>query len=306
MISLFSLAAACSVVAVSAGRGLRVIGAGYGRTGTDSLRLALNQLEGFGPTYHMLELLGFGERPVSPLEMLGLADGHNERWAEADHNISRGMQPNWAFLEQGFNSAVDAPASSFWPELLEANPSAKVVLTVRDPRAWHRSINGAFCRLVGGGSVLDRLVAAITSLRPYGRRNKRMHEAHESGTRRTLGAGWSDYSTLKVCGDQAYALAFFEAWALKVREAVPPGQLLVFETGKDGFEELARFLGVTAPAGAPYPHANSAAEFAFVINIQRALALATVLTVAVAVRFAVRCLPGQGGATRQKREKKEL
>ena len=91
-----------------------------------------------------------------------------------------------------------------------------------------------------------------------------------------------------------------------MREAVPPGQLLVFETGKDGFEELARFLGVTAPAGAPYPHANSAAEFAFVINIQRALALATVLTVAVAVRFAVRCLPGQGGATRQKREKKEL
>ena len=85
---------------------------------------------------------------------------------------------------------------------------------------------------------------------------------------------------MKVCGDQAYALAFFEAWTRKVREAVPPGQLLVFETGKDGFEELTRFLGVTAPAGAPYTHANSAAEFAFGINIQRALALATVLTVA--------------------------
>ena len=60
---------------------LRVIGAGQGRTGTDSLRLALNEL-GVGPTYHMSQLLGIeASRPVSPLEMLGLASGHCDHWA---------------------------------------------------------------------------------------------------------------------------------------------------------------------------------------------------------------------------------
>ena len=38
--------------------GLQIIGAGHGRTGTDSLRRALNQLPGYGITYHMIEVLG--------------------------------------------------------------------------------------------------------------------------------------------------------------------------------------------------------------------------------------------------------
>ena len=63
-------------VSAAATRGIRVIGAGQGRTGTESLRLALNAL-GVGPTYHMSQLLGIdASRPVSPLEMLGLVDGH--------------------------------------------------------------------------------------------------------------------------------------------------------------------------------------------------------------------------------------
>ena len=86
---------ACVSAAPSLAAGLRVIGAGMGRTGTDSLRHALDAL-GVGPTYHMIELLGISDtqtRPVSPLEMLGLAPGHNDLWAEANANISKGVAP---------------------------------------------------------------------------------------------------------------------------------------------------------------------------------------------------------------------
>ena len=253
---------------------LRVIGAGFGRTGTESMQLALEIL-GQGPTYHMKELLGLGDRPASPLEILGLIPGHNERWVEVEKNVSLGIRPEWGFLEEHYKSAVDAPASSFWPELLEANPDAKVILTVRDPEAWHRSIKSSFCRVVGGGSLVDRFVTAITFLRPYGQRNKRMHEeAKDAGIRRTL--GMPEYTTPKICDDQQYALKVFERWNAKVKEVVPAHQLLVFETGKHGWAELAPFLGVATP-DTPYPRSNSSAEFAFIIVIFRTLAALTLL-----------------------------
>ena len=76
-----------AVLATAGGNGtgtLRVIGAGYGRTGTDSLKHALDML-GQGPTYHMIELLGLSDtqaRPITLLEMLGFVDGHNDLWAQ--------------------------------------------------------------------------------------------------------------------------------------------------------------------------------------------------------------------------------
>ena len=86
--------------APSLAAGLRVIGAGMGRTGTDALRHALDAL-GVGPTYHMIELLGISDtqtRPVSPFEMLGLAPGHNDLWAEANANISKGVAPDFSAI----------------------------------------------------------------------------------------------------------------------------------------------------------------------------------------------------------------
>src|SRR2546421_9198083 len=98
---------------VSSGGGnmaLRVIGAGVGRTGTYSLKLALDRL-GLGPTHHMEEVIHDPPRQV-PL------------WTAA----ARG-NPDWRSLYQGYNSAVDWPTASFWKELSELYPKAKVVLT---------------------------------------------------------------------------------------------------------------------------------------------------------------------------------
>ena len=100
--------------------GLRVIGAGLGRTGTFSLKLALTRLLG-APCYHMVDVF---EHPE-----------HVPMW----HAAARGEMPDWETLFTGFAAAVDWPASAFWPELSAAYPDALVILSERDPEAWWRS-----------------------------------------------------------------------------------------------------------------------------------------------------------------------
>jgi hypothetical protein len=102
---------------------LRVVGAGLGRTGTLSLKLALERLLG-GRCYHMLEVFSH--------------PAHVAAW----HAAARGRPPDWRTLFAGYRAAVDWPAASFWPELSEAFPDALVLLSVRDPDAWWRSAHG--------------------------------------------------------------------------------------------------------------------------------------------------------------------
>ena len=100
---------------------LRVIGAGLGRTGTASLKLALEKLLG-GPCYHMLEVLDRRDTPV---------------W----HSAVRGQAVDWDALLGDFDASVDWPASAFWRELSAATPEAVVLLSTRDsPEQWWASM----------------------------------------------------------------------------------------------------------------------------------------------------------------------
>src|SRR4051812_27773969 len=99
---------------------LRVVGAGVGRTGTYSLKLALERLLG-GPCHHMLEVYNNpGQIPV---------------WTDA----IEGRPVDWSALLAGYRAVVDWPGVAFWRELAAANPDAFVLLSVRDPDAWYRS-----------------------------------------------------------------------------------------------------------------------------------------------------------------------
>ena len=98
---------------------LKVIGAGYPRTGTSSLKLALEQL-GFGRCHHMREVI---MDPPSAQLWVEAADGH----------------PDWERIFEGYQSCTDAPACSFWRELADVYPDAKVLLSVRDPHEWFDS-----------------------------------------------------------------------------------------------------------------------------------------------------------------------
>ena len=101
---------------------LKVIGAGLGRTGTLSLKFALEHL-GFGPCYHMMEIMAEGEKRMP-------------QWMQ----VVRGA-PDWDAVFEGFASSVDYPACYFWRELAELYPDAKVILSTRDAEGWFDSVN---------------------------------------------------------------------------------------------------------------------------------------------------------------------
>jgi len=109
---------------------LKVIGAGVGRTGTYSLKLAINRL-GFGPCHHMEAVLQNRSVQV-PL------------WSTALEG-----DPNWPALYDGFESAVDWPTAKFFRELNGANPAAKFILTDRDPDNWAKSFSQTIYTLIG-------------------------------------------------------------------------------------------------------------------------------------------------------------
>jgi hypothetical protein len=114
---------------MSGPRELRVVGAGIGRTGTHSLKVALERLLG-APCHHMVEVFMHPEQiPV---------------WTDA----VEGRPVDWRQLLSGYSALVDWPGASFWSELTSAFPDALVLLSVRDPEAWYRSaINTIFVGL---------------------------------------------------------------------------------------------------------------------------------------------------------------
>ncbi len=98
---------------------LKVIGAGFGRTASASLKYALETLLD-APCYHMSEVLG---RP-----------GHVDLWL----NAAAG-RPDWDAIFHGCAATVDFPASNYWSELADAYPDAKVLLSLRDADRWFAS-----------------------------------------------------------------------------------------------------------------------------------------------------------------------
>ncbi|MEL7012335.1 MAG: sulfotransferase family protein [Pseudomonadota bacterium] len=108
---------------------LKVIGAGLGRTGTYSLRIAINDL-GFGPCFHMEEVAK--NMPVQlPL------------WQEAVAGNA-----DWTTIYDGYNSAVDWPTAGFFRELHATYPDAKFVLGYRDPHTWANSFGETIYKLI--------------------------------------------------------------------------------------------------------------------------------------------------------------
>jgi len=113
---------------------LRVVGAGVGRTGTHSLKLALEQLLG-APCYHMTETFGKPD--------------HVAQWRRAVD----GAQPDWDLIFDGYAAAVDWPTAAFYAELAARAPDAVVLLSVRpDAEAWWRSASATIFAAVDGVS----------------------------------------------------------------------------------------------------------------------------------------------------------
>jgi Sulfotransferase domain len=100
---------------------LEVIGAGQGRTGTHSLKIALEQL-GFGPCHHMMECIM-----------------HPEQFATWERVFEEKESVDWEEIFDGYRSTCDAPSLVVYRELADHYPDAKVILTMRNPESWWRS-----------------------------------------------------------------------------------------------------------------------------------------------------------------------
>ncbi|HSO97148.1 MAG TPA: sulfotransferase [Acidimicrobiia bacterium] len=170
---------------------LRVVGAGLGRTGTHSLKQALEQLLD-APCYHMVEVFG---RPDDIAVW--------QRAVNAD-------PPDWRTFLADFGAAVDWPVAAFWAELSAAFPDAVVLLSTRDTEGWWTSashtIFDAITRAVPAGeAMLASQQAMIISLLD-----------------RTFTPGWRN---------EADAKAAYEAHNRAVRAAVPADRLLDWRPG---------------------------------------------------------------------------
>jgi Sulfotransferase domain len=204
---------------------LQVIGAGFGRTGTLSLKLALEQL-GLGPCYHMIETR---QHP-----------GHDALWLA----LASGLTDDWRTILRGYRATVDWPVIFVWKDLVAAYPEAKVILTLRDPESWYASAaKTIFARM----REYENAQAARAA--DEARRNH-MRMVDAIVAQGTFGGDLS----------REHAIEIFNAHNEEVRETVPRDRLLVYEASQ-GWGPLCDFLEVPAPEG-PYPKVNSTADFA--------------------------------------------
>ncbi|MBE1462054.1 sulfotransferase family protein [Kibdelosporangium phytohabitans] len=196
---------------------VEIIGAGFGRTGTASLKRAL-ELLGYDPCHHMSEVL---KQPRTTVEWTTALNG--------DPSVLPG-------LLSGYRATLDFPACLLWRELMELYPTAKVLLSVRDPQSWYESARATILNPIRGENIDERLAALLM---PFS-------EAMASrGFRRDLG--------------EAETIAVFNRHNEAVRAGVEPSRLLVYEAGT-GWEPLCAFLGADVP-DVPFPHSNDSASF---------------------------------------------
>lgn len=205
---------------------LKVIGAGLPRTGTSSMKVALERL-GFGPCHHGFEMFAHPEQ--------------GERWlavALAKHDKSDPSRTvDWDSVLEGYRSAVDWPSSHFWQELAAAHPDAKIILTTRDPHRWYRSMRETVFTIVDPSDRPRDRIGAIGAVMEI------MFEATFGHTDRAP--------------TEDTAVEVFRQHADRVRATVPADRLLVHEAS-DGWAPLCAFLGVDVP-DTPYPHLNDTA-----------------------------------------------
>jgi Sulfotransferase domain len=202
---------------------LKVIGAGFGRTGTLSLKYALQRL-GFGPCYHMMEVFSRHD--------------HIKRWYEL--TVHGGRDTDWDALFRDFQAAVDWPAARWWRELAAHYADAKVVLSVRDPDEWYASMRR---------TIYPEIMRPVEADAPEFA--KRLNDA----VRQMIVADTFD----DRFEDRAFAVQAFKRHIDEVRDSIDESRLLVFDV-RDGWAPLCELLGVPIPEE-PFPYMNESGQF---------------------------------------------
>jgi hypothetical protein len=215
---------------------MRVIGAGFSRTGTTSLQAALERL-GYGPCLHGWDFAG---HPALIRD-----------WLAAYRNP---QQTDWEALLGSYDVTLEFPMAALWRELAEAFPEAKIIVSVRDENAWYDSMAGSVFRIPlwlhpTARRILRRVAIRTSSwLPPYpGMYEEVVYEGVFGGRL-----------------DRAGAIAVYQQHTEDVVEHLPPDRVLVWRAA-EGWEPLCAFLGVPVP-NEPFPRLNDLSSWQDVIR----------------------------------------
>ena len=197
---------------------LQVIGAGFGRTGTSSLKMALQTL-GYGMCYHMSDVNH---------------NNHAEQWLRKENQGTI----DWDEVLRGYKSAVDWPTSLHYEELAERYPDSKIILTVRDEDSWYESIRSTVYKTYTLIPAWRRWL--IPKLGLWVKMLRRLV--------------WDGVFHGRL-EDAEYAKKIFRDHNNEVKRKWPADRLLVFNV-RDGWKPLCDFLGKPVPDNTPFPHSN--------------------------------------------------
>lgn len=209
---------------------MKVIGVGLPRTATLSQKIALETL-GIAPCYHMVNVLS------------------DLRTAESWRQVLRGDRPIQEMLD-GFQATVDWPGAFFYPELIQAYPDAKVLLSARSGDSWARSMRRTIWGVVYGDLMIRHLSDA-----------RRQVDAQWAGYIELMSEMWQRSGLMTDAGTtMEYMSRAMERYNAEVINAVDPDRLLVW-AATDGWEPLCEFLELPVP-DTPFPRVNDSAQFA--------------------------------------------
>ncbi len=213
---------------------LRVIGVGLPRTGTLSLKTALEIL-GFGPCHHMFHL---SEKPNRTLEFIRAYDGE-----DIDFHA----------LMKGYGSTVDTPTFDFYKEIHQAYPQAKIILSVRDSgEKWFESYQNT----IGSAGTSNFYYFSVYLLRSSCLQHILGRKAIAKWTREydEIGPSMHDKHNQRIIDENK------------------EGEILVFNV-KEGWTPLCKFLGVEIPENIPFPNINDTNEFKRNVKFAKVLGL---------------------------------
>lgn len=210
---------------------MKIVGAGYGRTGTKSLQVALETL-GYGKCYHMEELF------------------RNPQGVSHWKNAMNGREVNWKKLFTGYQSIVDFPGSMYYKQLSEYYPEAKIILGLRDPESWYKSAYETIYSFDPGLSF--KLNLGLQAI--YKKKARNLLQVFQLNDKSI----WKQYFEGKF-EDKNYAVRKYTDHIEEVKKEIAPDRLLLHDA-RDGWKPLCEFLDKEIPSK-PYPKRNKNEDF---------------------------------------------
>uniref|UniRef100_A0A7S3Q327 Sulfotransferase domain-containing protein n=1 Tax=Chaetoceros debilis TaxID=122233 RepID=A0A7S3Q327_9STRA len=244
---------------------LQVVGVGYGRTGTYSLGLALNQL-GL-PTLHTQHLY---ETP----EILDMWTEQVFNPAIEKHEISMGKPDFDVIASHGYRATVDLPMALYFEQIYERYPEdCKFILTTRDTsEEWFNSFRLLATSISHTTNMAGHLVSYMYQLASYWRWLLATVDQNSDILSVPIGMPLPPL-------DKRRAIESYEEHNRRVRELIPVDRLLEYNV-KQGWQPLCDFLEVeNCPIKRPFPKTNSALS----IKAQTVTAMVAYFTILICI-----------------------